>query len=747
MIPATLRRILLSLLLGLLTLVALPAARAAAQGMLIPRGDGAAPLRQTLQTVRFEVTDELAVAHVTHEFRNDSDATLEAVYYFTLPKGATTTDFAMWIGGERVKGEVLPRERARAIYDSIVSNLRDPALLETADGELFTASVYPVAPRSVQRIEVEFALPNLRRNGLIQIGYPVSRSALGAAERLVFDAEIESRAEVTSVQTPYDEATKRLEGKRAKIHLERTREQREDILLLVGTAGDQLGLSLVTFDPDGHGGEKGYFMATLSASSDLVEAGALDRQMTLVIDRSGSMSGAKMAQAKEMLLSTIASLGADDTFNMISFSRDAEALFNTPRKATPDNREDALRFVDRMVADGDTNIEAALRLALEQPTRNGRPHAIVFITDGLPTRGERDIDALLRQVKDGLAQDGADADVQSRLFSFGVGYDVNTKLLDGIALTGDGESGYVRPQEDISDVVGSFVAGLASPIATGLSLDFGDEVTDLHPRVLPDLYPGRPITVFGRFSSAMSQDVKFRGQGRSGTLRTSFGAEFGSSTDAVNASFVGNLWASRHCADLLEAIRIEGETAARKREVTEVATRWGIVTPYTSFLVAPDGEQEETEDEPSEPEIDPIPLRRIRHEIPMGGIREESAKSALGMPSREQMQPRAAQRSMAAAEVGRDAVEASIERNRSRNTLRAESATSARFASGRTFSLRGGVWTEQGLERHSPDRRIVAWSSDYFELLRNHPELREALALGEQVRCRIGNEVIEVSAR
>lgn len=750
MSSAPLRRLLLCLSAALLALAAMPIAPAASQGILMPKGEQAAPLRQTLQTVRFEVTDDLTVAHVTHEFRNDSDAVLEAVYYFTLPRGATTTEFAMWMAGERVKGEVLPRAKARAIYDAIVSRLRDPALLETADGELFTASVYPIAPRSTQRIEVSFALPNQRKNGLIQLSYPISRSALGSAERLIFDAEIQSRNEVTSIQTPYDEATKRMEGSQASVHLERTRTQTEDILLLVGTARDELGLSLVTFDPDGTGGEEGYFMATLSASSDLVREGALDRQMTLVIDRSGSMSGGKMEQAKVMLRSAIDALGQDDTFNLISFSRDAEPLFDSPRRASRENREEAIRFVDRMQADGDTNIEAALRLALEQPTRAGRPHAIVFVTDGIPTRGERDIDALLRQTSGSLAQRERAASTSRRIFTFGVGYDVNTRLLDGIARTGDGESGYVRPTEDISDVVGSFVAGLASPLATGLSLDFGDQVSDLHPRTLPDLYPGRPITVFGRFSSPMSQEVKLRGQGRSGSISTSFGAEFGSSSDAVNASFVGNLWAARHCTDLLEAIRIEGETPARTREVTEVATRWSIVTPYTSFLVAPESETEapveNPEDDP-QPDEDPTPLRRIRHEIPMGGRHEEALQGAAAAPAREVRAPLAAARGGRSAEVGKEAVEASIERNRAKASLRAESGLPTRFASGRSFSLRGGIWTEAGLPARSPDRRIVAWSTDYFNLLRDHPELREALALGERVRLRLGGEVIEVTAR
>jgi Ca-activated chloride channel family protein len=760
MLFVPLRRLLLCLLLGLLALAALPTGSAWAQGILLPNGEGATPLRQTEQRVHLQVTDDLTVAHVTHEFRNETDTALEAIYYFTLPKGATTTDFAMWMDGKRIKGEVLPRERARAVYDSIVSRLRDPALLETSDGDLFTASIYPIPPRGTQRIEVEFALPNLRKNGLLQLHYPISRSEVGAAERLFFEADIDSRNEITSIQAPYDEPARRIDGRQAEVKIERTKSQRDDLLLLVATSGDDLGLSLVTFDPDGSKGTEGYFMATLSASSELLREGALDRQMTIVIDRSGSMSGGKMEQAKVMLRQTIASLGERDTFNLISFSRDTELLFATPRAVTRENREEALRFVDRLVADGDTNIEAALRVALEQPTRSGRPHALVFVTDGLPTRGERDIDALLELAKGSRTQRDDRPATSSRIFSFGVGYDVNTRLLDGIARNGDGESGYVRPSEDISDVVGGFVAGLASPLVTGLQLDFGDQVTDLHPRILPDLYPGRPITVFGRFSSPMSQEVTLRGQARSGSVRTSFGAEFGSSTDSANAAFVGNLWAARQVADLLDTIRIDGATPERVRTVTEVATRWGIVTPYTSFLVTPEGEQaagEEDEGDGEEEEPDFEPMRHhirggVRSERSMEEVRDESLKPAPLAAVRREAAPKASRRAEAAAaapaaEVGRQAVEDSLARNRSRSSLRAESSTSSRFASGRSFSRHGEVWVEAGLANSSPDRRIVAWSQAYFDLLRSHPELREALALGEQVRLRLGSQVIEVSAR
>ena len=760
MLFAPLRRLLLCLLLGLLALAALPAGSASAQGILLPNGDGATPLRQTEQRVHFQVTDDLTVAHVTHEFRNETDTALEAIYYFTLPKGATTTDFAMWMDGKRIKGEVLPRERARAVYDSIVSRLRDPALLETSDGDLFTASIYPIPPRGTQRIEVEFAMPNLHKNGLLQLHYPISRSEVGAAERLSFEADIDSRNEITSIQAPYDEPTRRIDGRQAEVKIERNKAQRDDIALLVATSGDDLGLSLVTFDPDGNEGDEGYFMATLSASSDLLREGALDRQMTIVIDRSGSMAGGKLAQAQVMLRKTIDSLGERDTFNLISFSRDTELLFATPRAATRGNRDEALRFVDGLVADGDTNIEAALRVALEQPTRSGRPHAVVFVTDGLPTRGERDIDALLQLAKGSRTQRDDRPVTSSRIFSFGVGYDVNTRLLDGIARNGDGESGYVRPSEDISDIVGGFVAGLASPLVTGLQLDFGDQVTDLHPRILPDLYPGRPITVFGRFSSPMSQEVTLRGQARSGSVRTSFGAEFGSSTDSANAAFVGNLWAARHVADLLDTIRIDGASPERVRTVTEVATRWGIVTPYTSFLVTPEGQGEEDEGgegdgEEEEPEFEPMRHHisgGVRSERLMEAVSDESYKPAPLAAVRREAAPKASRKAEAAAaapaaEVGRQAVEDSLARNRSRSSLRAEGATSSRFASGRSFSRRGEVWVEAGLGNRSPDRRIVAWSQAYFELLRSHPELREALALGERVVLSVGREVIEVTAR
>jgi Ca-activated chloride channel family protein len=760
MLSAPLRRLLLCLLLGLLALAALPTSSASAQGILLPNGDGATPLRQTEQRVHFQVTDDLTVAHVTHEFRNETDTALEAIYYFTLPKGATTTDFAMWMDGKRIKGEVLPRERARAVYDSIVSRLRDPALLETSDGDLFTASVYPIPPRGTQRIEVEFAMPNLHKNGLLQLHYPISRSEVGAAERLSFEADIDSRNEITSIQAPYDEPTRRISGRQAEVKIERNKAQRDDIALLVATSGDDLGLSLVTFDPDGNEGDEGYFMATLSASSELLREGALDRQMTLVIDRSGSMSGGKLAQAQVMLRKTIDSLGERDTFNLISFSRDTELLFATPRTATRENRDEALRFVDALVADGDTNIEAALRVALEQPTRSGRPHAVVFVTDGLPTRGERDIDALLQLAKGSRTQRDDRPVTTRRIFSFGVGYDVNTRLLDGIARNGDGESGYVRPSEDISDIVGGFVAGLASPLVTGLQLDFGDQVTDLHPRILPDLYPGRPITVFGRFSSPMSQEVTLRGQARSGSVRTSFGAEFGSSTDSANAAFVGNLWAARQVADLLDTIRIDGATPERVRTVTEVATRWGIVTPYTSFLVTPEGQGEEDEGgegdgEEEEPDFEPMRHHisgGVRSERLMEAVSDESYKPAPLAAVRREAAPKASRKADAAAaapaaEVGRQAVEDSLARNRSRSSLRAEGATSSRFASGRSFSRRGEVWVEAGLANRSPDRRIVAWSQAYFELLRSHPELREALALGERVVLSVGGEVVEVTAR
>lgn len=753
---------------------------ASAQGMLIPNDESVTPLALKNHTVEFEVTDNGAVTHVTQVFENHTNQDLEAVYYFAVPAGSVTTDFALWMNGERIAGEVLERDQARQTYEAIVRRMRDPGLLEYIDGELFQASIYPVPAQGEQTVEIEFANVLEREGDLLHYRYPLHESASREIPTFVVSGSIRSRSPIASLYSPYHEIEEIMggDGYSATISMEESRASVEqDFELYIGQAGDDVGFSLLSFEGDD--GEDGYFMLTIAPSPELQDLEVLPKQVTLVVDTSGSMAGQKMEQAQEMLRYVVNNLEPDDTFQIIGFSSAVRPLFDEPLRASRDNKRDALDFIDTLRARGNTNISGALERALQDPSASDRPHSIIFVTDGLPTVGDTDVSTIVDAARAGVS------DGDRRIFSFGVGYDVNTRLLDGMARRGRGEAGYVRPDEDMSDIVGEFTDSIGAPLLTQLDIDFGGvRVEQIYPNPLPDLYRDRDVTVFGRFQASHSSSVVVRGRAAGREWVQEYGVSFDDVLDA-DTQFVANLWARRRIDELMTQIEENGESRRKVDEIVELGTCWGIVTPYTSYLAidpnevvaqptptdrrnnwdldAPTGGTARWAEEEDEEQSDwgVRPGTATRGNLGAGGAGDGASGSSSGTRRQregdavaaapmldsirsERRPPAEAMVPMAQSETGRDAVEASIARNENRNSLTVTAPGSTRRASGRAFGSIGGVWVEDGLASRSADERIRYGTDEYFDLLSEDPDLREILALGQRVRFIHRGRVIEV---
>jgi Ca-activated chloride channel family protein len=714
---------------------------AMAQGMLVPTDERIEPLTLTQHTVSFEVADNGAVTHVTQVFRNHTSTPLEATYYFAVPPGAVTTDFALWMNGERIRGEVLRRDEARRIYEEIVRRTRDPGLLEYVDGELFQASIFPVPPNGDQTVEIEFANVLERQGDLLHYRYPIHESASAEIPMFSVSGDIQSTHRIASLYAPYHTIEEDIarDGRSARVSMEESGASVErDFELFIGLTGEELGFTVLSHAEDG--GEDGYFMVTIAPSPDLEDLEVLPKQVTFVVDTSGSMNGEKMEQARAMLRYCVENLSARDTFQIVAFSSGVRAAFEAPVPADREHVRQAQEFIDGMVARGNTNISGALERALEDPASAERPHAVIFVTDGLPTEGQTDVESIIQIARRGVS------DGDRRVFAFGVGYDVNTRLLDGVARRGRGETGYVRPREDISDVVGTFFDSIGSPLLTQLSLDFGGvRVRDMYPQPLPDLYRNRDVVVFGRYRADQSTTVRVRGQAAGQQWERTFGATF-APREGADTSFVANLWAHRRVDALLTEIEESGETQARIDEVVELATEWGIVTPYTSYLAVDPSERiQRPQPGPGIPRPSPMPMGgAVDFDAPEREAMMDSSSAGRGGFGSGRRAPSAAQAPRQQVS-GEAAVEESIARNEARTrTTVADEPADQRRAAGRTFERSGGVWIEASIATRSVDERITWGSEEYFELLRANPELRDVLALGERVRFEHRGRVIEI---
>lgn len=530
--------------------------------------------------VTVSIIDQVATTKVDQVFRNDGPVAVEGVYLFPLPPDTVVQDFVMWINGQPVEGEILPADKARDIYESYVRRQRDPALLEYVGRDAVRARIFPIPPGEERRIQLEYTQVIPVENSLAYYRYPLNTERFSnlPLEQVSIHVEIESQSDLRAIYSPShqnDIAITRHGSQRASISYEASNIlPTQDFELYVGTAAEDVGINLLTYQT---GAEDGFFLLMLTPALETETRRVIPRDIVLALDTSGSMDGEKLEQAKNALVYILDHLNPADRFNVIAFSSDVRTYARTPQSSEDVNR--AIDWVYSLEALGGTNIYLALSEALTQADP-GRPAVIIFLTDGLPTEGIVDEQTLLST----LAQE---APASARIFPFGVGYDVNTLFLDQLAQDHKGRPAYVEPHERIDENVSSFYARIQSPLLTNINLDFsGIRTYDLYPNPLPDLYAGTQLIVTGRFTGSGRPSIRLTGEVNGQRQVYTYEGNF---TSSRQTEFVPRLWAARKIGYVLTQIRLHGENREWVDAVVTLSLRYGIITPYTSFLVEEPG--------------------------------------------------------------------------------------------------------------------------------------------------------------
>jgi Ca-activated chloride channel homolog len=739
-------RDLLCLVFGLL-LIALATATADAQGTIVPgpctRCPGPPrpiqlPRALPVKSIKIDtkISAQVATTHVEQVFRNDTDATLEGTYLFPIPESASVAEFAIWDGDRRLVGEVRSREEARRIYDEIVRRQRDPGLLEYAGRDLFQASIFPIAPHSDKKLELTYTQVLKAEGGTVSYRYPLGtgRNVSQVVGTVSGRVEIEGREPVRNVYSPSHEIEVARRGEHgARVSFESKEGQEPQDFQLFYTLSDaDFGMTLLTYREPG---KQGYFLLTISPKDDVSEKEYAAKDVIFVLDTSGSMAeSGKMEKARAALLFGVRSLRPADRFNVINFAGEEHLMTTGLLQADAAGRAAGEDFISKLRPVGGTNIGGALLAALGQFDRAERPRMIVFLTDGLPTVGETNVQRISESVREARIPG-------VRLFTFGVGYDVNTALLDRLAAENGGVAEYVEPREDLEVKVSNFFTKINSPVLTDLALDMGGVQTDLiYPRQMPDIFRGSQVTLIGRYTNrAELRDLTIRLTGRAGNQTRTF--DYPNLNFLLNEErndFLPRLWATRRVGWLMEQIRTNGEQKELTDEIVDLGTRYGIVTPYTSYLAVEESVQVTAGAERArlgaDKSIQNLPLNR---RVAPGG---NAVGGAVTARDSAPPPPPAPRREDAKATTGVVAVQQSKRARAQQDALRAdddEQAASAAVSKvgDKTFYMREGVWTDSEFKAEAklPETALEFGSDEYFALIRREPQLARFFALGERV--------------
>ncbi len=573
-------------ILPFLTVILTVAAPAQAAGLLIPVEKALPPLAMLDHKVDIAIEDQVAITKIEQTFRNHTDRQLEATYIFPIPKGASVRKFSMWVNGKEVAGELVEADKARQIYTSIVQRTLDPGLLEYMGNNLLKLRVFPVPARGDQKISISYTSIAPSDNGLIEFLYPLKADARAASTLKEFSLKVnlKSQHSLQNIYSPTHAITMvRPNDKEAIIGFEKDQAVLDrDFQLFYALGNKDVEVTALTQRPNAN--QDGYFMMLLSPRAELSKSQQVPRDMVFVLDTSGSMRGKRMTQARKALQYCLNQLTSGDRFGVLNFATTVNMYTGQLQQAIPDNVAAARKWVDALEATGGTAINDALAAALALREKDGsRTFTIVFFTDGMPTIGETRADKILQNV-------AAKNTGNTRIFTFGVGDDVNAALLDQLADSTRAVSTYVRESEDIESKVSGLYAKISNPVLANLKLAVGAGVTvnEVYPPQLPDLFHGSQLVVLGRYNGKGQVAVTLTGNVGGDKKEFVYEATFPEKTVQEKA-FVEDLWARRKVGFMLDQIRANGEKKELVQEVITLAKRYGITTPYTSYLVVPDG--------------------------------------------------------------------------------------------------------------------------------------------------------------
>ncbi len=591
------------------------------------------------------------------------------------------------------------------------------------------SSPYPqVRSRTV---ELTYEQPLALENGVFKFGVPLKAYVPGAsaAESVAVDVELRNQSGLRTIYSPsHTVSVERTGNSGALISFEGSgADTQSDFALYFGSDKSAIGANLLSYKLRG---EDGYFMLLVAPSVESAATEVIARDIVLVLDVSGSMEGEKIAQARGAAHAILEQLNPDDRLNLITFSTGVRMWQNGLQPVTKRGMANADKWIDAIDASGSTDINRALMEALAQVGEGdgSRPAYILFLTDGLPTQGEVDAGRIVAN-----AADNRPTDRTVRLFTFGVGYDVNTDLLNTLSSEMGGLSTYVKPDQAIDEVVSDFYSQIGKPVLANVDLAVtGDAlVEEVYPFPLPDLFAGEQMVVVGRYRNGGEVGLRITGDINGEEVTYTYPNQI--LAEAGGEPFVARLWATRKIGALLEQIRRTGADKELVDAVIDLSLEFGIVSPYTSYLVLEPGAANEVMD------VAAVASLRAPRDLAFdaGSASMESAAAAPASGAAAVMASEA-RSSMAAAQTV-------VEQNQ------------VRFVGGKTFVQRGWVesaegrpaqlWVDTAYVADEPVETIPFASERYFELAQDDvvaqwlslsSELIIVLEDGAQVRITAG---------
>ncbi|MDX1963813.1 MAG: VIT and VWA domain-containing protein [Pirellulales bacterium] len=538
--------------------------------------------------VNARINEQVASVQVSQSFVNTGSRQMEVSFVFPLPYDGAIDQLTLLVDGKEYPAKLLDAKAARSQYEAIVRKNQDPALLEWLGTGMFQTSVFPVPPGAERKVTLRYTQLCRKLDGMTDFLFPLSTAKYTseAIEEIKFQLHLDSKVEIKNIYSPSHAIDiQRPDGKSAVIsYSAKSTIPTGDFRLLYDVGAGQVNASVIAYRPTTD--EEGYLLLLASPQIAADMAERPKKTVLFVVDKSGSMSGKKMEQAKGALKFVLNNLRDGDTFNVIAYDDKVESWKPEVQTFGDETRKSALGYVEGLYAGGSTNISGALKTALAQIQDASRPNFVIFLTDGLPTAGETNEQKIVTQTRE-LNK------LKARIFAFGVGYDLNSRLLDKLVRENFGLSEFVRPNEDIEARVSALYNRIGAPVMSDVAIKFdldghktedGPLVNRQYPQTITDLFAGEQLVIVGRYKKHGAAKVTVTGKVGGKEVTLDFPANLVEKSADDSNGFVEKLWAMRRIGEIMDDLDLKGRNEELVKELVTLSTKHGILTPYTSFL-------------------------------------------------------------------------------------------------------------------------------------------------------------------
>lgn len=667
------------------------------------------PLSVSYHNVSVSIDNQVATTSVDQVFKNTNAFAVNGTYIFPLPQQASVNNFTVQMNGKELPTKLLDKEEARSMYETLVRSHKNPALLAYMGHGLVKAQVGAIPAFCALRLTLSYTQLLTAENGTVKYHYTLGTEQFSAEplDVVSITTTIKASQPVLNIYSPTHMINVEQQGPNAAIvtYKEESVRPKQDFILYYTEPNDAIGFNVLTYKEEA---QDGFFLAMMSPNTLKQAAPVQAKNIVFVVDTSGSMWGEKMKQAQEALVFCLNRLSPEDRFNVISFSDQCTQFQIGLVNATQSNVEQAVAYVNKLYADGCTDINGALERALQQLVVNDHPNMIVFLTDGQPTAGQTGI----KQIANNIKKVNTTA---TRLFVFGVGYDVNTALLDKLSLDNKGASDYISPNERIEAKIAQFYVRVAHPVLTDITLNVnGTQISELYPVDLPDLFVGSQLLVVGRYAKGGNVTLDVAGKQSGVEKHYLFNTTF--AQHSIDNDYLPRIWASRKIAYVVDQVVLQGKNDELVQAIVALSKQYGIITEYTSFLMDMDAKE--------------------FSKATVSAAMIDSSLSSLKFASNDQVGESAFMRAKTQQVLRSSATLSGMNEG---SGLRPEVQEQIRSVGARTFYRKGDVWVDGAYTQDNPVIKVRFLSAAYFNLLAMLPPIRSCFALGDMVTVKVNN--------